>query len=127
MEKYKKTAYISVSVIALLAISYIFLKYVVGIILPFAFSYLIVALARPIINNMCKKRKIPKQFASLLIITIILFIIIYLSVICVSYGIKQLGSITNSVLDNLSNEDNFISNAFQSIEDFRKKFPFFSL
>ena len=124
MEKYKRIAYISVSAVAVIALSYVFLKYAVGIILPFAFSYLIVALARPIINDMCKRRKIPKQFASLLVIIIILLVIIYISVICVSYGIKQLGSITNSVLDNLSKENNFVSNAFQSIEDFRKKFPF---
>jgi len=124
MEKYKKITYISISILVLLVLSYIFLKYALGIILPFAFSYLIVALARPIINKMCSKRKIPKQFASILVISVLLFLVIYLTVICVSYGIRQLGDITNSILDNLSRENNFISNAFDAVENLKGKFPF---
>lgn len=124
MEKYKKIAYISVSTVAILLLSYVFLKYALSIILPFAFSFLIVALARPIINKMCKNRKIPKQFASILVISILLFIAVYLTTICVSYGIKQLGFITNSILDNLSGENNFISNAFDKVESLKNKFPF---
>lgn len=124
MEKYKKIAYISISIIAILALVYIFLKYALGIILPFAFSLLIVALARPIINKMCSKRKIPKQFASMLVIFVLLFLTVYIAVIAVSYALEQLGSITNAILDNLSKEDNFLSNAFEAIEGFKDKFPF---
>ncbi len=124
MEKYRKIAYISISTISVLILSYVFLKHALGIILPFAFSYLIVALARPVINKMCQKRKIPKPFASILVISIILFIIVYLTVVCASYGIRQLGNLTNGILDNLSKENNFISNAFEAIEDFKERFPF---
>lgn len=124
MEKYRKITYISISILALVVLSYIFLKYALGIILPFAFSYLIVALARPIINKMCRKRKIPKQFASILVISILLFIVVYITVVCVSYGIRQLGDITNSILDNLSQENNFISNAFDAVENLKGRFPF---
>ncbi len=124
MEKYKKTAYISISVLAVLALIYIFVKYALGIILPFAFSLLIVSLSRPIINKMCAKRKIPKPFASILVISALLFFIIYLTVICVSYGIDQLGRITNGVIENLSKENNFLSNAFDRVEEIKDKFPF---
>ncbi len=124
MEKYKKIAYISISILAILALSYIFLKYALGIFLPFAFSLLIVSLARPIINKMCSKRKIPKQFASILVISVLLFITIYLSVITISYALDQLGRITNGVLENLSQENNFLSNFFEAIEGFKDKFPF---
>ncbi len=124
MEKYKKIAYISISTVAILSLAYVFFKYALGIFLPFAFSYLIVALARPIINKMCKKRRVPKPLASILVISIILFIVVYLTVICVSYGIRQLGSITNNILDNLSSESNFISNSFEWIESLKSKFPF---
>ena len=124
MEKYKKIAYISISSVAIIALAYVLLKYALGIILPFAFSYLIVALARPIINKMCKRRRVPKPLASILVISILLFIIIYLTVICLSYGIKQLGSITNNILDNLSSENNFISSTLEWIEGLKIKFPF---
>lgn len=124
MEKYKKIAYISISAIAILALAYVILKYALGIILPFAFSLLIVSLARPIINKMCSKRKIPKQFASMLVISILLLLTIYITVITISYALEQLGSITNAILDNLSKEENFLSNAFEAIEDFKDKFPF---
>lgn len=124
MEKYKKITYISIFTVAILLLSYVFLKYLLGIFLPFALSFLIVALARPMINKMCKNRKIPKQLASILVISILLFIIVYVSIICVSYGIKQLGLITNNILNNLSNENNFISEAFDKVENLKTKFPF---
>lgn len=124
MEKYKKITYISISAVAILLLSYVFLKYLLGIILPFALSYIIVALARPIINKMCKNRKIPKRLASIIVISILLFLIIYLTVICVSYGIKQLGNITNNIINDLSNENNFLSQVFDKIENLKTKFPF---
>ena len=124
MEKYKKVAYVSISALAVIALSYVFLKYALGIILPFAFSLLIVSLSRPIINKMCSKRKIPKQFASMLVISVLLFLTIYITVIAISYALEQLGSITNAILDNLSQEDNFLSNAFETLEKFKDKFPF---
>jgi len=124
MEKYKKVAYVSISALAVIALSYVFLKYALGIIFPFAFSLLIVSLSRPIINKMCSKRKIPKQFASMLVISVLLFLTIYITVIAISYALEQLGSITNAILDNLSQEDNFLSNAFETLEKFKDKFPF---
>ena len=124
MEKYKRITYISVAILALLTLSYIFLKYLLGIFLPFAISFIIVALSRPIINKMCKRRRVPKKFASILVISVMLFLIIYLTVICISYGVKQLGTITNNILDNLSKEENFLSSAFDYIEGMKTKFPF---
>ena len=124
MEKYKKISYISISAVAIIAIIYVFLKYALNIILPFAVSFLIVSLARPIINKMCVKRRIPKPFASVLVISVLLFLTAYLSVITVSYALEQLGGITNAILDNLSSEENFLSNAFEKIEEFKLRFPF---
>ena len=124
MEKYKKFAYFGISALTLIVLLYLFFKYALGIIVPFAFAYLIVALARPLIEGMCKRRKIPKPLATIFVVSIILFLFIYLISICISYGIDRLGEIVNSVLANLDNESNFLTEFFAWIENIREKLPF---
>ncbi len=124
MEKYKKVAYLGISAISIIVLLYLFFKYAFGIIVPFAFAYLIVALARPLINGMCKRRKIPKPLATIFVVSIILFLFVYLLSISISYGIDKLGEIVNSVLKNLDNESNFLTDIFAWIENTREKLPF---
>ena len=52
-EKYQKWAYIAICATIFAVFAYLFLKYALGIILPFAFAFLVVALARPLINKIC--------------------------------------------------------------------------
>lgn len=124
MEKYKKFAYFGISATTFIALLYLFFKYALGIIVPFAFAYLIVALARPLIDGMCKRRKIPKPLATIFVVSIILFLIIYLTSICISYGIDRLGEIVNSVIANLDNESNFLTDIFAWVENIRERLPF---
>ena len=124
MEKIKRVAYTGVGIITVIILSYLFFRYALGIFIPFVFAYLIVALTRPLIDGMCKRRKIPKSLASFFVISIILFLFIYLTSICISYGIDKLGQIVNSVLENLDNESNFLTELFDWVEDIREKLPF---
>ena len=80
MEKYKKFAYFGISAITFIALLYLFFKYALGIIVPFAFAYLIVALARPLIDGMCKRRKIPKPLATIFVLSLSRFAITELTI-----------------------------------------------
>ena len=124
MEKYKSFALKGACLLILAALIYLFFKLVVSIILPFAIAFLIVALARPLINKLCAKRKISKSVATVLVVTLILILTILILSICVSLIFNELGSIVSKMLDNLESEDNFLSSLFKWLEGIRAKFPF---
>ncbi len=124
LEKLKKSIYIGVGILVYLLLAYLFLKYAIGIILPFAVSFAIVVFSRPLVDKISKYTKVSKSVISLFVIGFCLFLIIYLLIIASGAILEQIGNIINLVSEHLSKEDNYISKILLFIEGIFEKFPF---
>ena len=124
MEKYKKTAYIGINIVIYLLLAYITLKYALGIILPFAISFLIVALCRPLVDKISRHTRVPKSVISLFVIGITLVILVYVIILASSALLDQIGSIATKIAEHLGEENNYITSTLRLLEDFMNKFPF---
>ncbi len=124
MEKLKKSAYIGVNIVIYLLIAYVFLKYALGIILPFAISFLIVMLSRPLIDKLSRYTKLPKSVLSLFVIGIMLVLVVYLLIVASGALLEQIGVIINKVSEHLSGDDNYISSSLDFLNRLLDRFPF---
>ena len=124
MDKLKKATYIGVCIAVYLVLAYVFLKYALGIILPFAISFIIVVLSRPIVDKISKYTRVPRSVISLFVIGVILTLGVYLLALAVGAMLEQAGNILTMVSDHLSAEDNYVARAIAFIESFFEKFPF---
>ncbi|MBQ7788950.1 MAG: sporulation integral membrane protein YtvI [Clostridia bacterium] len=124
MEKYKKIINIGAGVLIFLILGYIFLKYLLGIILPFLIALLIVAMVRPTINKIAKRSRVPKAVISIFVLSLALITIILALTVIISEGVRQLGNISQSIIDNLSREENVVTMIFEFISKTEKRFPF---
>lgn len=124
MEKYKKSAYIGINIVIYLALSYVLLRYALSIILPFAISFLIVSISRPLVNKISKHTRVPKGVISLFVIGIILVALIYLMILASSALLDQIGSIISKIAEHLGQENNYINSTLSALEELMSKFPF---
>ncbi|MBQ7411750.1 MAG: hypothetical protein IJW10_02445, partial [Clostridia bacterium] len=81
MDRLKKFTYIGVCIAVYLALFYVLLKYALGIILPFAISFVIVVISRPLVNKISKYTRVPKSVISLFVMGAMLTTGIYLIVL----------------------------------------------
>ena len=124
MEKYKKTVFYGLSVAILIVLGYVFFKYAFGIILPFLIAFLIVAMARPTINSLSKRTKIPKPFVSVFVISMLgLLTVIVLGVVGF-LTVSQIASIVENLVSDLSGDEGYIADLFNLIDSFEEKAPF---
>ena len=124
MEKYKKITFIGISVAILVLIGYLFLKYALDIFLPFIIAFLIVAMARPIINKIANHTKISKPIVSIFVLSMLLaFSALVLGVI-LTITIEQVGNIAEGIIEGLSREENFVLVIFNSIDKLTERLPF---
>ncbi len=124
MEKYKKAAWLSASAILILVAIYFFIKYALGIILPFLFAFLIAFISRPLVDRVCRKTRLNKSVVSVIIMFLLLFFIAYIFFITVSASLTQLGNIISSLSEQLSQEDNFVRDVLLFVDSLKIKFPF---
>ena len=124
MEKLKKSAYIGVNIVIYFLISYVILKYALGIILPFAISFLIVMLLRPLIDKISRHTRVPKSIISLFVIGITLCVSIYLLILAGSALLEQVGVFISKISEHLSKENNYISLSLDFLNNLLDKFPF---
>lgn len=124
MEKYKRVAIIGASVILILAAIYLFVKYALGIILPFLFAFLIAFISRPLVDRVCRKTRLNRSVVSVVIMFLLLFFIVYLLFIVLSASLTQLGNIIASLTEQLSGEENFVKDVVVFIDSLKIKFPF---
>lgn len=122
MEKYKKAVYIGVGVLVFCLLIFISLKYLLGIILPFALSFVIVSLLRPTIEKISKRSKIPKTAVCVFVICFALIVLVLTLTLTLTLVANQLGNITGSLIENLSNENNFVTVIFDFIDRLKEKF-----
>ena len=121
MEKYRKIAYLGASGLIILALCYVFLKYAIGILLPFLISFFIAFISRPLVDRICRNTKLNRSAVSVVIMFLLLFMISYLIFTAFSAAITQLGNLIGSVTEQLSGDDNYITDFLWFIDRYQKK------
>lgn len=124
MEKYKKITFIGISVAILVLIGYLFLKYALDIFLPFIIAFLIVAMARPIINKIANHTKISKPIVSIFVLSMLLVFSALVLGVILTITIEQIGNIAEGIIEGLSREENFVLVIFNSIDKLTERLPF---
>jgi len=124
MEKYRKIAYFGASVIIILAILYVFLKYVLKILLPFLIALFIAVISRPLVDRVCRHTRLKRSVVSVVIMFLLLFIIAYVIFASFSAAVTQLGSLIVTVTEQLSGENNYVTDFLHFIDSLKLKFPF---
>ena len=124
MEKYKKITFIGISVAILVLIGYLFLKYAIDIFLPFIIAFLIVAMARPIINKIANHTKISKPIVSIFVLSMLLVFSALVLGVILTITIEQVGNIAEGIIEGLSREENFVLVIFNSIDKLTERLPF---
>ena len=124
MEKYKKITFIGISVAILVLIGYLFLKYALVIFLPFIIAFLIVAMARPIINKIANHTKISKPIVSIFVLSMLLVFSALVLGVILTITIEQVGNIAEGIIEGLSREENFVLVIFNSIDKLTERLPF---
>ena len=124
MEKYKKITYIGISAVLILALIYLFFKYALSILLPFALSFFVALISRPVINRLCKNTRMNRSLVSVTVMFLTLFLFSYLIFAALSSAVTQLGNIISSISAELEGEENFITEFFGFIDGLKLRFPF---
>ncbi len=124
MEKYKKIAFGGLCVVILVIIGYFFFEYVFGLLFPFLVAFLIVAMARPLINALSKRTRVPKPIVSLFVLFMVLLISALAVGVVGAITVNQIASITEELINNLSSEESAITNLFEIVDSFEERVPF---
>ena len=124
VEKYKKITFWGLCVVIFLILGWVFFKYVFDIIFPFLVAFLVVAMARPIINSLAKRTKVPKPIISLFVVFMI-FLVGALALGAIgTITVVQVVNIVEDLVDSLSGEAGNINDFFELIDSFEDKAPF---
>ena len=103
---------------------YLALAYLSGILLPFLFSFGVALLLRPIVLYLCKKSRVAQPVVGILLFFILVFLLLYLCVALMVYLSGEARSAIASLLNELNEEENFLSRFFASTEALKERFPF---
>lgn len=124
MEKYKKVTYILASILLGCLVIYLFMKFAIGVILPFIIAFLVVALSRPAIKMLQSKTRLPVSLIAIIVVLFFCILLLLLASLLVSVVAKEIGNIINDLISNLSQEKNFITMIFDFITEIEGKLPF---
>lgn len=124
MEKYKKIVFWGLSVVILIVLGYLFFRYAFSLLLPFIVSFLVVAMARPLINKLSKKTKLKKPIVSIFVIVMVMLTLGLLIGVIVAITVEQIADISGKIIENLSGESNYVSLLFDIIRTLQNKLPF---
>ncbi len=124
LEKYKKYAYFVLFAVVGIVLLYIFFKYILAIILPFLFSYTVVCVLRPVIDKICKKTSASRFFVTMFVLILCMALFITASVLMLIAISEQIGNIFDSIMENLSKENNVVTVVFDFLTRLEEKIPF---
>lgn len=124
MEKYKKATYILASILLGVGVVYLFMKLALGIVLPFAIAFLVVALSRPAIKMLKSKTKLPVSVIAVIVVLFFSIIFMLLVALLISVVAQELGNIVDGLINNLSQEKNVITMLFDFVRGIEEKLPF---
>lgn len=126
MEKYKKIAFWALCVVILVVLGYIFFEYVLEILFPFIVAFLIVAMARPLINKLHRKTKIPKPVVSVFVLSMIILAGLAVIGVVGVITVNQIIDMSEDLIASLSSEKGYITDLFDIIDSFEERIPFVS-
>lgn len=126
MEKYKRVVYGFLIAVIVLLSCFIFFKYILGIILPFIISYMVVSMVRPIINKICVKTKASRVFVTVFILFLAMAILITGIVALTIAVANQVGNLFDAIIEGLSKEDNALIRVLDLISRLEEKVPVLS-
>lgn len=124
MEKYRKIAYFGASVLLVLLSLVIIFKLALPILLPFLIAFFVAFISRPLILRICRHTRLNTSAVSITVMLLLLFFISYILFVSASAAITQIGNLIASVSEQLSSEDNYITDFFKLIDTLKLKFPF---
>ena len=124
MEKYKKIVFYGLSVVFLVILVFLFFKYAFEIILPFLVAFLIVAMARPTINALSCRTKIPKPVVSVFVILMLALACLVIVGTISAIVVTQVANMVENIVDNLSDENGQMIRLFDLIDSLEEKAPF---
>ena len=93
MEKYKKAVYLLLLCAMGAVLLFLFFKYVLGILLPFLISFLLVSMLRPAIDKICKKTNASKSFVTVFMVFLTMVGAVALLVLMLIAVANQVGNI----------------------------------
>ena len=126
MEKYKKVVYIFLIAVIILLLFFIFFKYILGIVLPFLISYLVVSMVRPLIDKICHKTKASRAFVTIFVLFLAMALLIAAIVVFTIAIANQVGNIFDGIIEALSKEDNAVTKVLDLITRLEEKVPVLS-
>ena len=126
MEKYKKLIYFFLAAAIVVLLSFLFLKYILGIILPFLISFFVVSMVRPVIDKICAKTRASRTFVTMFVLLAVTTLVITGLVLLTVAVANQIGNIFDSVVESLSREDNYVVRFLDLIERVEEKIPILS-
>lgn len=124
MERYKKTLYIVALVGVSVLIIFLAFRYLLPVLFPFLVSFFVVSMVRPLIIKLCKKTRASRFFVTVFVIFISMVLLIA-GIVFLTWEIaSQITDIFDSLIENLSGENNFISYIFEFFVSVEEKLPF---
>ena len=120
IEKYKKLTFIALSILLISLISYIFLKYILSIFLPFLASFVTVCMVKRAVSKIRKKTKIPTGVVAFFLSLMILALLTAL-VVLFTEGIQ---GFIEGIKNELTKENNIFTVLISKIRELENKLPF---
>ncbi len=77
---------------------WLFFRYAFGVVLPFLLAYLFSRLIRPVVDSLCRRRRIPRGLVSALAVTLIAGGVIALAVSGIRRGVDELSHFVSSIV-----------------------------
>ncbi|PKM63362.1 MAG: sporulation integral membrane protein YtvI [Firmicutes bacterium HGW-Firmicutes-21] len=119
-EPYKKIAIILFYITVIVVASYLFLKYMFGLLLPFIIAYVIAAALQPAVRFLCKHAKVPKKLSVLVLVlvaTTLLGLFCYLAICRIYTELTVLSQNVKGFIDHLRSDEQYAQNLIDRISD----------
>jgi len=119
-EPYKKIAVIIFYIVVIVAASYLFFKYLFGILMPFIIAYLLAAALQPAVRFLCKHAKVPKKlsvFVLVLVATTLLGWLCYLAINRITTELTVLYQNILGFYDHIKSDEQYAKNIIDKISD----------
>ncbi len=118
---YKRVLVISFYIILAAVCGFLFFKYVLGLVLPFVFAWLISLIIRPMAVTLHKRTKLPIKVLSIIFVVLTVAFLGVLTFLLLDRLFFELGGIISYIGDN---SDTYVQNIFSYVNGLLEKTPF---
>lgn len=119
-EPYKRIAIILFYIAVSVAASYLFFKYLFGILMPFIIAYLLAAALQPAVRFLCKHAKVPKKLSVLVLVLVATSLLGFLCYLTINRIYTELNVLTqniNAFYDHVKHDEQYAKNLIDQIND----------